>query len=493
MKISTCTIILSFFIYTSLWFPLSKSTNHQQSLESANHLILFRKRIIQIALHDALRLQSTMNTYHVSSGCAWCDCLVALEDAIFRLNTTLNSYGQTSSAATDIEAQTWLSATLTNLHTCRGLGFSYNSNDIYNDASNSILDAFAVFNKDSSSSTFTYSGADQFEHQKLLDHSKVDLVVAQDGSGDFKTIQSAVNFVASKRKQLLGNDHCNRIVIYVKAGRYHENVRIARHQNNITMFGEGIGRTIVTGNRSVQGGSTTFDSATFAIRGDGFIGKNMSIQNTAGASMGQAVALRSGSDESAFYKCSFEGYQDTLYVHSNRQFFRDCTIYGSVDFIFGNAAVLFQNCEIYVRTNSFHSFNTITAQGRDDPHQNSGIVVHNSQVLLAQPTSNNTSPTKTYLGRPWQKYSRTVFIKTYMGSLIDPAGWLAWGDDSVLRTLFYGEYHNTGPGSTTSGRVSWPGFHLLSNSSQVECFTVENFISGLIWLPSTGIPFTSSL
>src|SRR5690606_21963595 len=103
-------------------------------------------------------------------------------------------------------------------------------NDIYNDASNSILNAFAVFNKDSSSKTLTYSGADQFEHQKLLDHSKVDLVVAQDGSGDFKTIQSAVNFVASKRKQLLGNDHCNRIVIYVKAGRYHENVRIGRHQ-----------------------------------------------------------------------------------------------------------------------------------------------------------------------------------------------------------------------------------------------------------------------
>ncbi len=99
-----------------------------------------------------------------------------------------------------------------------------------------------------------------------------------------------------------------------------------------------------------------------AVVGDGFIARDITVQNTAGAANHQAVALRSGSDLSVFYRCSFEGYQDTLYVHSQRQFYRECDIYGTVDFIFGNAAVVIQNCNIYPRYPP-NKTNTITAQG----------------------------------------------------------------------------------------------------------------------------------
>ncbi|RIA04596.1 hypothetical protein BRARA_K01158, partial [Brassica rapa] len=213
--------------------------------------------------------------------------------------------------------------------------------------------------------------------------------------------------------------------------------------------GDGKGRTIITGSRSVGGGSTTFNSATVAAVGDGFIARGITFRNTAGANNAQAVALRSGSDLSVFYQCSFEGYQDTLYVHSNRQFYRDCDVYGTVDFIFGNAAAVLQNCNIFARRPRSRT-NTITAQGRSDPNQNTGIIIHNSRVTAASDLRPVLGSTKTYLGRPWRQYSRTVFMKTSLDSLIDPRGWLEWDGNFALSTLFYAEFQNTGPGASTS-------------------------------------------
>lgn len=103
-----------------------------------------------------------------------------------------------------------------------------------------------------------------------------------------------------------------------------------------------------------------------AIRGDGFIGRGITFRNSAGPEKHQAVAVRCGGDFSVFYRCGFEGYQDTLYVHSQRQFYRDCYIYGTVDFIFGNAAVVFQSCNIYARRPMQKQKNVITAQGNKE-------------------------------------------------------------------------------------------------------------------------------
>ncbi|PNX89808.1 pectinesterase 2-like protein, partial [Trifolium pratense] len=229
-----------------------------------------------------------------------------------------------------------------------------------------------------------------------------------------------------------------------------------------------------------------------AAVGDGFIAQDITFRNTAGANNHQAVALRSGSDLSVFYRCSFEGYQDTLYVHSDRQFYKECNIYGTVDFIFGNAAAVFQNCNIFAR-NPPNKVNTITAQGRTDPNQNTGISIHNSRVTAASDLKRVQNSVKTYLGRPWKQYSRTVFMKTSLDSLIHPTGWLEWSGNFALSTLYYGEYMNTGLGSSTRNRVKWQGYHVITSASEASKFTVSSLIAGNSWLPATKVPFTSTL
>ncbi|CAA6664803.1 unnamed protein product [Spirodela intermedia] len=305
--------------------------------------------------------------------------------------------------------------------------------------------------------------------RKLLQSSsvKADVVVAKDGSGNYKTISEAVA-AASKRSG------SGRFVIQVKAGVYSENVQITG--KNIMLVGDGIDQTVVTGNKNVQDGSTTFQSATVAAVGDGFIARDITFQNTAGAAKHQAVAFRSGADLSVFYRCSFKGYQDTLYVHSQRQFYRDCDIYGTVDFIFGDAVTVLQNCNIFVRKPMSNQKNTITAQGRSDPNENTGISIHNSRVTAASDLKPVQGSFKTFLGRPWKQYSRTVFMKSTLDGLIDPAGWLEWSGSFALKTLYYGEYQNTGAGAGTSGRVKWGGYRVITSATEAGKFTVGSFL-----------------
>lgn len=222
--------------------------------------------------------------------------------------------------------------------------------------------------------------------------------------------------------------------------------------------------------------------------GQGFVAIDLTIRNTAGAAKHQAVALRSGADLSTFYRCSFEGYQDTLYTHSLRQFYRECNIYGTIDFIFGNAAVVLQNCNIYPRLPMQGQFNTITAQGRTDINQNTGTSIQNCTIKAAE----NLGSTNTYLGRPWKEYSRVVYMESFMDSLINPAGWSVWSGNFALSTLYYAEFNNSGPGSVTTNRVTWAGYHVINATDAVN-FTVSNFISGGSWLGITGVPFNGGL
>jgi len=230
-----------------------------------------------------------------------------------------------------------------------------------------------------------------------------------------------------------------------------------------------------------------------AIVGNGFLARDITFENAAGPSKHQAVALRNNADLSAFFRCSFVGYQDTLYVHSMRQFFRECDIYGTVDFIFGNAAVVFQNCNMYARKPNENQKNIFTAQGREDPNQNTGIAIQRCKVTAAADLIPVQSQFKTYLGRPWKKYSRTVFLQSYLDSLIQPAGWLEWDGDLALDTLYYGEYMNRGPGANTTARVTWPGYRVINSSTEARKFTVGPFIQGDDWLTSTPVPFSAGL
>ncbi|KAM1279212.1 hypothetical protein ACFX13_032110 [Malus domestica] len=313
------------------------------------------------------------------------------------------------------------------------------------------------------------------------------VTVSRDGTGNFSTINDAIAAAPNNSAPTDGY-----FLIYVTAGVYEEYVSVAKNKRYLMMVGDGINQTIITGNRSVVDGWTTFNSATFAVVAPGFVAVNITFRNTAGAIKHQAVAVRSGADLSTFYSCSFEAYQDTLYTHSLRQFYRECDIYGTVDFIFGNAAVVFQNCNIYPRLPMSGQFNAITAQGRTDPNQNTGTSIHNCTIRAADDLASSNSSTKTYLGRPWKEYSRTVYMQSYIDSLVEPVGWRAWDGDFALSTLYYAEYNNTGPGSNTTNRVTWPGYHVI-NSTDAANFTVTNFLLGDDWLPQTGVPYTGGL
>lgn len=185
------------------------------------------------------------------------------------------------------------------------------------------------------------------------------------------------------------------------------------------------------------------------------------------------------------YRCSFDSFQDTLYAHSNRQFYRDCDITGTIDFIFGNAAVVFQNCKILPRQPLSNQFVTITAQGKKDPNQNSGISI---QRCTIRPLDGLTAPT--YLGRPWKDYSVTVIIESAIGGFLDPKGWVSWIPNvDPPSSIFYAEYQNTGLGSSTGGRVTWAGYRPTLTPLQASKYNVESLIQGPSWLPATTVAY----
>ncbi|XP_042468980.1 pectinesterase-like [Zingiber officinale] len=315
--------------------------------------------------------------------------------------------------------------------------------------------------------------------------SQSGLRVAQDGTGDFTSISDAVAFAPNDTAAATAGY----FVVYISEGIYHENVVVPMNKRNLILIGAGINRTVITSNHSVGDGWTTFNSATFAVNGERFIAVGITFENTAGAAKYQAVAVRNSADLTIFYRCSFLGYQDTLYVHTLRQFYRDCDVYGTVDFIFGNAAAVFQNCNLYARVPLPGQSNVVTAQGRTMPEQATGISIHNCTVS-AVPELGRAA--KTFLGRPWKAYSRTVFMQSFIDSAVDPAGWLEWNGALAPSTIYYGEFQNYGTGADTAGRVKWPGFSLM-NSDDAFNFTLFNFTATDAWLSSTRIPYNSGL
>ncbi|THU67317.1 hypothetical protein C4D60_Mb05t23370 [Musa balbisiana] len=458
---------------------------------------------------------------------------LAIDDCLDLFSQTLDelraaSAGLTSGASAHVDdVQTVLSAAITNQYTCLD-GFSYVGKGggygsvikrrLYH-VSHLVSNSLAMVKKiqrrreppDGNGKV-----ADGFpdwvsvKDRRLLqapsNSTTPNLIVAKDGSGNFTTISDAVAAAPNNTK--------TRFVIYIKAGAYFENVEVTKNKKNITFMGDGIGKTVVKASRNVVDGWTTFRSATVgdeeqeehnvhgrwhrktvvkasrnvvdgwttfrsatvAVVGDGFLMRDITIENAAGPSKLQAVALRVGADLSAFYKCSFVGYQDTLYVHSLRQFYRECDVYGTIDFIFGDAAVVLQNCNLYARKPLSNQQNVFTAQGREDPNQNTGISIHKCKVAAAADLIPVQSNFSTFLGRPWKEFSRTVFMQSYLDSLIDPAGWLEWNGDFALNTLYYGEYMNRGPGSNTTGRVKWPGYRVINSTAEASNFTVTSFI-----------------
>lgn len=220
-----------------------------------------------------------------------------------------------------------------------------------------------------------------------------------------------------------------------------------------------------------------------AVLGDGFMAKDLTVQNTAGPDAHQAVAFRLDSDLSVIENCEFIGNQDTLYAHSLRQFYKSCRILGNVDFIFGNSAAIFQDSQILVSPRQVKpekgENNAITAHGRTDPAQTTGFVFQNCLINGTEEymALYHSKPAvhKNYLGRPWKEYSRTVYINSFMEALVTPQGWMPWSGDFALKTLYYGEFGNKGPGSDPSQRVTWSS---KIPAEHVSTYSVQNFIQG---------------
>ncbi|XP_018859093.1 probable pectinesterase/pectinesterase inhibitor 51 [Juglans regia] len=312
-----------------------------------------------------------------------------------------------------------------------------------------------------------------------------DATVCKDGSGGcYKTVQEAVNAAPDNAGE-------RKFVIHIREGVYEETVRIPLEKKNVVFLGDGMGKTVITGSLNVgQPGISTYNTATVGVLGDGFMASGLTIENKAGPDAHQAVAFKSDSDLSIIENCEFLGNQDTLYARSLRQFYKSCRIQGNVDFIFGNSASVFQDCQILVCPRQVNPAkgekNAVTAHGRTDPAQSTGFVFQNCLINGTEEYMvlfhNNPKVHHNYLGRPWKLYSRTVFIHCNLEVLITPEGWMPWDGDFALKTLYYGEFGNSGSGSNLSKRVTWssqiPTEHILT-------YSVENFIQGDEWIPSS--------
>ncbi|CAN6248701.1 unnamed protein product [Urochloa humidicola] len=296
----------------------------------------------------------------------------------------------------------------------------------------------------------------------------------------YSTVQAAVDAAP--------NYTASHFVIAVAAGTYRENVLIPYEKTNILLVGEGMGATVITGSRNVGiDGLGTFDTATVAVIGDGFRARDITFENNAGAGAHQSVAFRSDSDRSVLENVEFRGHQDTLYARTMRQLYHRCHIIGTVDFIFGNAAAVFEECVIKTvpRAEGARKTarNVVAANGRIDPGQTTGFVFRNCtldgnkefvELFRTKPQSY-----RLYLGRPWKEYARTLYVSCYLGMVIRPEGWLPWRGDFAFRTLYYGEFDSRGPGANRTARVEWSN---QTPEQHVKLYSVENFIQGHQWI-----------
>jgi pectinesterase len=295
------------------------------------------------------------------------------------------------------------------------------------------------------------------------------LVVAADGTGQFKSVQEAVDHAPSHSHE--------RFVIHIKPGIYKERVTIPPEKTFLTLRGDDAKTTVITFDihPAPTGGPNgraliTFDTPTVFIQANDFTAENITFENSAGR-VGQALALTIMSDRGVFRSCRFLGYQDTLLAQAGRQYFDHCYIQGATDFIFGGSTAVFDNCEIHVTANGY-----ITAPNTPQDQQY-GYVFLNSKIT-GEPGA------LTYLSRPWRAYAATVFLNTEMSNAVRPAGWNNWNDPAKEKTARYGEYASTGPGSDTNARVGWA--HKLTDA-EAKTYSIENVLGGIDgWNPITG-------
>ncbi|WP_163707760.1 pectinesterase family protein [Mangrovibacterium lignilyticum] len=290
---------------------------------------------------------------------------------------------------------------------------------------------------------------------------KADFIVDPSGEGDFKTVQEAIDAVPDFRK--------NETVIFIKNGTYKEKLVLPTSKRQVTFIGEDKMKTIITYDDYAQKKNIfgeekgTTGSSGFFIFADDFKAANITFENSAGP-VGQAVAVRVTGDKISFNNCRFLGNQDTLYPQGDRsrQYYKDCYIEGTVDFIFGWSIAVFDNCEIFCKSSGY-----VTAASTLETNKY-GFVFLNCQI------TGDAEENSFFLGRPWRPYSNVVYLNCDLGAQIKPEGWNNWGKASNEETAFYAEYNSTGPGSNTTDRAGWS--HQLTDE-QAQQYSLKNIFS----------------
>ncbi|MEP6703173.1 MAG: pectate lyase [Acidobacteriota bacterium] len=284
--------------------------------------------------------------------------------------------------------------------------------------------------------------------------ANADIIVAPDGSGNATTIQQAIETVPANNK--------HRVVIRIKAGTYNEQVRVPADKPFISFIGESAERTKITFHLSNKAAGSTSASYSVYIGGHDFFAENVTFENSFGMGS-QAVAVLVDADRAVFRNCRFLGWQDTLYAKNGRQYYENCYIEGRVDYIFGQAAAVFEKCNIHSKGDGY-----IAAPMRFAADEPSGFVFIDC-TLTSEKTTDGI-----YLGRPWRDYGRAIFRNTKMDAVIRPEGWHHW-EPQREKTAYFAEYMSTGKGANDAARVKWA--HALSET-EAKAFTIENFLRG---------------
>jgi pectinesterase len=280
--------------------------------------------------------------------------------------------------------------------------------------------------------------------------------VAKDGTGDYKYIQDAIDAMRVFPLEP--------ITLYLKNGVYNEKIELPANNTDVTFIGESVEQTIITFNDySGRGKLNTFTSPTAKISGNRFVAENITFVNSAGP-VGQALALYVDADKAVFKNCRFLGNQDTIYAAGEhaRQYFLNCYIEGTTDFIFGPSTAVFQQCTIRCKADSYITAAN-TPQGKKF-----GFVFLDCQITA------DSSVKNVYLGRPWRAFSKTVFLHCQLPAVIAPAGWDNWSNPNNEKTAFYAEYRNTGEGASIKNRAAWS--KQLSDQ-EAETYTLDQIFS----------------
>ena len=296
--------------------------------------------------------------------------------------------------------------------------------------------------------------------------SQTKIIVAQDGSGKYLTVQEALDHIPF--------NNTKPVTIYIKNGLYKEKLHLDSSKNFVTITGEDKFKTLLTyddhtGTVTRNGAViNTMTSHSFIIKADNFTAQNITIQNDAGFSAGQAVGLESDGDMEQFYNCRIIGNQDILFTNNprSRQYYKDCYVEGTTDFIFGSSTVWFEHCHIHSKKNSH-----VTAASTPEDHQFG--YVFNDCILTGDTSLHSVS-----LGRPWRRYASVAYIHCYIGAHIKPEGWSNWNQTDNYKTTRYSEYENYGPGAQISNRVQWSK---QLTDDEVKKYTIENVLRG--WQP----------